>query len=142
MNAEVKALDGSVGGELDPPNEVELIEEDFIDLGEEEIESIANEGDEPSLEETLKNQDITALEKEARQAVEELTDLANQSSLINTKKEEVRARMETKGINRHALSAAVKVSKMDEEKLDGYDLSMIILRRAIGNPIQNDLFDQ
>ena len=121
-----KALDGSVGGALDP--------------GGVKKDTASNEEKAPTKEEQLRGQDVSELEAAALVAVNQIKQLDVEASALNAKKEEIRQRMESKGINRHALAASVRISKMDEDKLDGYDLSLLILRRAIGNPMQPDLF--
>ena len=127
MSEPEKALDGTVGGALDQG-------------GVKKEDEASNEDQKPTREDMIRDQNISDLEKQALDAVNELKKLNNDSSLINSKKAEIRDRMEAKGINRHALAAAVKISNMNEDHLDGYDLSLLILRRAIGNPIQPDLF--
>lgn len=99
-----------------------------------------NEDEKPTLEEKLRSQNVSDLEKAGLLMVNEMLELNKASAEINSKKEAIRTRGEAMGINRHALMAAVKISNMNEDHLDGYDFSIMILRRAIGNPIQPDLF--
>ena len=131
------------------PNTAENVQNlhDDIDNAEgpdQETETEAsNEEHKPTLQERLveaMQQGSSDIEEAALVAVQDMIDLDKQSSAINSKKQEIRDRMETMGINRHALAAAVKVHKMDGDKMDGYDLSIAILRKAIGKPVQQDLF--
>jgi len=126
MGEPEKALDGTVGGALDQ--------------GGAKKDEASNEDQKPTREEQLRENDIENLVKEGQEAVAQINELNKESAVINAKKKEVRERMEAKGINRHALAGAVKVSNMSEDALDGYDLSNMILRKGIGKPIQTELF--
>ncbi len=82
--------------------------------------------------------------KELRDAimagVEGMQALDERASQVNAEREAIRTRMEELGINRHAFRHACAFNKLDEQQRDGFDLSMMIARRAIGLPLQGDLF--
>mgnify|MGYP000371465377 CR=1 FL=1 len=44
------------------------------------------------------------------------------------------------GFNKNALEAAIKYAKTPEEKRENWDLTYIYCRKALGAPIQDDLF--
>lgn len=53
---------------------------------------------------------------------------------------ELRARAEAKGISKQALDWAMKYANMKPEKKPGFDLAYALVREALGDPIQEDLF--
>ena len=44
------------------------------------------------------------------------------------------------GFNKDAVEAAVKYARLEEDKRENFDLSYIFCRKALGTPIQDDLF--
>ena len=75
------------------------------------------------------------------QASVELDDLDSQASAINAKRKEIRERLEAKGINRWAFGYARQVIGMKESKREGMDLSYILCRKAMKDPVQLDFID-
>ncbi len=44
------------------------------------------------------------------------------------------------GFNKDALEAAIKYSRTPEDKRENFDLTYLYVRKALGTPIQDDLF--
>lgn len=76
-----------------------------------------------------------------RKASDELDDIAAQRSELNANSQAVFARFDRDGLNRHAIRAARAYMKLDPEKRENYDLSYQVMRKALGAPIQDDLFE-
>lgn len=75
-------------------------------------------------------------------ARDKLDDIASQRSSLNAASTAIFASLDTYGLNRNALRAAILYTKMDEEKRENYDLSYLISRKALGVPVQADLFEE
>lgn len=76
-----------------------------------------------------------------RQASDELDDIAARRSELNANSQAVFARFDRDGLNRHAIRAARAYMKLDPEKRENYDLSYQVMRKALGAPVQDDLFE-
>jgi hypothetical protein len=50
-------------------------------------------------------------------------------------------RLESKGINRHALRMAMRYAEFDEDVRAGFDVAYQLVREAIGVPFEDQLFD-
>ena len=75
-------------------------------------------------------------------ARDKLDDIASQRTSLNAASTAIFASLDTYGLNRNALRAAINYTKMDEEKRENYDLSYLISRKALGVPVQADLFEE
>lgn len=84
---------------------------------------------------------LTELQKTAHEGIQEITNFEKTRSEINAKIQEVRQRLEAKGISKKALAVALMVSKMNEDHLDGFDTAYLICRKAINLPVQSEMFD-
>ena len=84
---------------------------------------------------------FTDLEKWTMGACDEYTQLEKERDEINAKLGEIRATAKAKGINIHAFKHARAVAKMDDDKRAGYDVSFAHVRKCVGIPVQDDLFD-
>lgn len=71
-----------------------------------------------------------------------LEDIANQRSSLNAASTAIFASLDVYGMNREALRAAIRYTKMDEDQRENYDLSYLISRKAMGHPVQADLFEE
>lgn len=71
-------------------------------------------------------------------ASSELDELDKQASQINASRKEIRERLEAMGVNRYAFAYARQVIGMKESKREGMDLSYILCRKALNDPIQQD----
>lgn len=50
--------------------------------------------------------------------------------------------LEAMGLNRHAFKMALKYSEMDENQRKNFDFAYNLVREAIGQPLQPDLFEE
>jgi len=75
-----------------------------------------------------------------KKAVEDLLAYEKDRSSVNADMQAIREDLQSKGIPKKALAAAINVSKMTEKEMDGFDAAYRILRDAIDKPIQSDLF--
>lgn len=64
--------------------------------------------------------------------------LDQEATLINAKRKEIRERLEAAGINRWAFGHARQVMSMKESKRQGMDLSYLLCRKALKDPVQTD----
>lgn len=85
--------------------------------------------------------DDRAVLKMIEQASTDMDDLDNQANEINAKRKEIRERLEAKGINRWAFGYARQVIGMKRTKREGMDLSYILCRKALRDPVQLDFID-
>jgi len=116
-------------GDFDPDADIDGMDEEEQD------------GDrEQSREEKLRDADLAGLTTECLEAINEIKQLEEKRQEINAKITAVRSRMESKGINRKALAVVLAYSKMTEDQADGFDTSVLVLRKAINQPMQSDLF--
>jgi len=83
----------------------------------------------------------TELQKMCAEAIKEIGVFETRRQEINAQIEKVRAELEAKGISRKALAAVMAVGKMNEDSMEGYDTSYLILRKSISLPLQSDMFD-
>lgn len=105
------ALDGTVGGELDPDDE------------------------QPSLVE-LNAEDVMARIRGAHEAI---TSWEDERAALNAKIEAEFAMLEKYGVNKHAFRQARRYAKSDEKQRTGLDGSYALCRRALGQPFQEEL---
>lgn len=71
-----------------------------------------------------------------------LDDIASHRSSLNAASTAIFASLDVYGLNREALRSAIRYTKMDEEGRENYDLSYLISRKALGQPVQADLFEE
>ena len=70
-----------------------------------------------------------------------LTDeIADSRAALNAKLAAGKTDLIDKGFNKHALAAAIKYSKTEEDKRENFDLTYLYCRKALGVPVQDDLF--
>lgn len=98
-----------------------------------------NEG--KSEETPLINPSDAEFMEKLRKASDELDDIAARRSELNANSQAVFARFDRDGLNRHAIRAARAYMKLDPEKRENYDLSYQVMRKALGAPVQDDLFE-
>lgn len=89
----------------------------------------------------LNAQGMTDLQKACYDAIKRVETLAKERELINSKITAIRDEMETKGISKKAFNMVMQIAKMNEDHLDGFDTSFLVLRKAISLPVQSDMFD-
>lgn len=80
------------------------------------------------------------LMSELRQAEKKLGDIDDARAELNAKKAEIVARLVNKGFNKDGVKAAFKYFRTPVEKRKHFDLSYAATRKALGCPIQDDLF--
>ena len=119
---------GTVSDPLSPPD----------GMGEQEQDGDHKE----SRVERLKQANVNDIATACAEGIEKIRSLELERSTINSKIKAIRDDLESKGINRNALAVNLAISKMDDDKLDGFDLSNQILRNAINKKLeyQPDLF--
>ena len=84
---------------------------------------------------------LTELQKVCYDAIKRVETLAKERELINSKITAIRDEMETKGISKKAFNMVLQIAKMNEDHLDGFDTSFLVLRKAISLPVQSDMFN-
>ena len=72
-----------------------------------------------------------------RQGVAEIADAKANRTASNEAIGEVRARLETLGIPRKSLAAAMQYMDMDPDKRRGFDVAYALVREALGEPVDN-----
>lgn len=83
---------------------------------------------------------LTGLKKDISEALGKLKQLRNERSDVNADMASIRADLESKGIPKKALAAAITYMNMDPEDREGFDLAYALVREAGGLPLQEDLF--
>jgi len=80
--------------------------------------------------------------QELRDAASEMDSINDQRAELNAAKRAIVERLQAQyGCNRHAMKAAIQYCKLDEDKRENFDLTYQVTRRALGAPVQHDLFD-
>lgn len=97
------------------------------------------EGQESERESLLRQPNQEFLDK-LKAANEELNEIAAERKELNDKKGAIFANFERYGLNKHAVRAAIKYNSMDPEQRDNFDLSYAVMRKALGQPVQDDMF--
>lgn len=67
-------------------------------------------------------------------------EIADSRAALNAKKQAGITSLIDDGFNKDALEAAIKYSKTEEDKRQNFDLTYMFCRKALGVPIQDDLF--
>ena len=80
--------------------------------------------------------------RETASIMEEMDELENQRKVINKNLDLLRGKLEAQGVNKHANKAARAYGKLDTKQRADFDLSYDVSRKAIGLPVQEDLFAQ
>ena len=70
-----------------------------------------------------------------------LQDIDDKRAELNATKAEVMAKLVAKGMNKDGVKAAMKYYRTAEEKRENFDLSYALTRKALGVPMQDDLFN-
>lgn len=81
------------------------------------------------------------LDQKIVEACQEVIDLKQDRKLINASIQEVIERMESEGIPRAAFKNTLRELEYTEEQRIAYDTAITVTRRAVGIPIQVDMFD-
>lgn len=89
-----------------------------------------------------KGDNIKALADAVISADADLTQIESNRQAVASDAAEVYARLEALGIDRWALRHARRYMKLDPNKRRALDTAYGICRQALGEPVQNDLFDQ
>ena len=84
---------------------------------------------------------LNDLKKDIQQAMADMDEIDASRLELNERAGEIRARLETKGVNRKVFNAARQFAKTDEDKRKGFDTAYAICREAMGVPIQGDMFE-
>lgn len=94
------------------------------------------EEDLPEEESIWDEETLTAV----RDFSDELDRIAGERELLNSEKAVATTKLTNMGFNSEALKAAISYHKTPEEKRRNFDLSYQFARRALGCPVQDDLF--
>ncbi len=84
--------------------------------------------------------ELSALRKHIAETVAAIDTFKGQRKSVNTDIEAKVAELETHGINRHALKFVMFYIGLDEKQRANFDDTMVIVREAMGQPMQGDLF--
>ncbi|MCB1789542.1 MAG: hypothetical protein KDJ24_04540 [Gammaproteobacteria bacterium] len=79
--------------------------------------------------------------QQIRDANEKLEAIENKRDELNAQSAAVIAKLKDDGIPKSAFTAARKYIKTKEEKRAGWDLAYQVCRKALGQPMQDDLFE-
>jgi len=91
---------------------------------------------------TILAQPDEAFLQELRDAAAEMDSINDQRAELNATKKAIVERLQAQyGCNRHAMKAAIQYSKLPDDKRENFDLTYQVTRRALGAPVQADLFD-
>jgi uncharacterized protein (UPF0335 family) len=91
---------------------------------------------------TILAQPDEAFLQELRDAAAEMDSINDQRAELNASKKAIVERLQAQyGCNRHAMKAAIQYSKLPDDKRENFDLTYQVTRRALGAPMQADLFD-
>jgi hypothetical protein len=69
-----------------------------------------------------------------------LTDIKNRREELNAEKTAAQANLINKGFNKDALHEAIKYANTEEDKRQNFDMTYLYARKALGHPVQDDLF--
>ena len=75
-----------------------------------------------------------------REAEANLEVIDDERAELSARKAAIVANMVDKGLNKEAIKAAFKYFRTPEDKRERFDLSYQIARKALGCPVQDDLF--
>lgn len=67
-------------------------------------------------------------------------DIKNKRDALTAERAAGLAPLIAMGFNKDALEAAIKYAETDENKRENFDLSYLFARKAVGHPVQDDLF--
>ena len=86
-------------------------------------------------------QDTPELRQEIVEAAQKIIDLQQQRKAINADIQSEYEKLDARGIVKAAFKTTIKDLKYDQEQRDRYDQALNIARKAVGIPIQADLFN-
>jgi len=91
---------------------------------------------------TILAQPDEAFLRELRDAAAEMDSINDRRADLNAAKKAIVERLQAEyGCNRHAMKAAMQYVKLPDDKRKNFDLTYQVTRRALGAPVQADLFD-
>lgn len=113
----------------------------FVDpnLSQIEDEDIDVDDDEKEIPELVPSPE---LDQEIVEAVQDIIEYKQQRKEINANIQAVIERMEAKGIPRAAFKNTVRESEYTEDQRKAFDNAVVVTRRAMGIPVQTDLFER
>ena len=116
-----EALDGTVGGKLDPDHKPE---------------DVNNTGDGEGVRVVPQPNDL--VNRKIKKAIADIDALKSERSAINAKISAIIESLEADGINRHSFRYTMLVLGMKESQRQGLDLSYLLCRQATDLPMQQD----
>ena len=129
------ALDGTVGGSLDPRHNPVGESE-----GVEPEDSENDEQQEQEQEEIIKPVESRELEEAIFKAVQDAVALKDQRAGINHNVTALGESLQARGIPKAVFKLIQKLHTLDESQLEVFDLALRIARKAIGKPMQMEMF--
>jgi uncharacterized protein (UPF0335 family) len=115
-------LDGTVGGALDQQDEAE--------------EKAENGNEKIVVSFPMRDADFN---QSIVDAVERLNVLSSEQAANNAEKSSIKERLEAKGLPRKALKMAMDYVAMSDEQRKAFDAALLVIRAALGVPLQTDL---
>lgn len=106
----------------------------------EEAGTKAEQGQGNNVTPLFKQEDPDFMDK-LREGADKIAEIQGKRKELNASIAEVMATFENDGLNRHAVKAAIKFIDMNETDQENYDLSYTVMRKALGQPVQGDLFE-
>lgn len=108
--------------------------------GSHEVEAVMVDQGDSKVTPLFKQEDPDFMDK-LREGAEKIAVIQGKRKELNASIAEVMATFENDGLNRHAVKAAIKFVDMNETEQENYDLSYTVMRKALGQPVQGDLFE-
>lgn len=102
--------------------------------------SETEEGKATEVPAVFKKEDPKFMQK-LRDGAKKIEDIKEKRKAMSADIQAVYANFEAEGLNRKAVKAAISYVGMDEDEQQNYDLSYKITRKALGKPVQGDLFE-
>ena len=84
---------------------------------------------------------LTELKEFIKAQVDAIKELKAEGATFNEDIKSIFAKMESRGISKHAARAAMQYMSWDKDQRRGFDLAYQLVREAMGLPVQADLFD-
>ena len=89
---------------------------------------------------SLRGKNMTELKKDVRKITDAIRAQKEDRRATNEEIAALRAKAETLGIHKAALDMAMRYMDWEPEKRENFDIAYMIVREAMGLPVQNDLF--
>lgn len=84
---------------------------------------------------------ISGLKKEVVEGVDKIRKLREDQAAVGQNIQAIRENLQSKGVAKEAVDWTIRYMGWDEDKRKQFDLAFVIVREALGVPLQSDLFD-